>query len=83
MNMELLMQYITYVLLAIGGMAFLVAGITQAIKDMPKLCKIQTNVVAICVSLILCPVVRGRIFRISGSDQWMGTVGGDLEENKI
>ena len=56
-NMELLMQYITYVLLAIGGMAFLVGGITQAIKDMPKLCKIQTNVVAICVSLILCPVV--------------------------
>ena len=56
MNMELLMQYITYVLMAIGVLAFLVSIITQVIKEMPKLREIQTNAVALAVSLILCPI---------------------------
>lgn len=56
MNMELLMQYITYALMAIGVLAFLVSIITQVIKEMPPLKKIQTNVVALAVSLILCPI---------------------------
>ena len=54
--MELLMQYITYALMAIGVLAFLVSIITQVIKEMPGLKRIQTNVVALVVSLILCPL---------------------------
>lgn len=56
MNMELLIQYVTYALTAVGVMAFLVSVITQVIKEMPLLKKIQTNVVALAVSLILCPI---------------------------
>lgn len=56
MNMEILMQYITYVLIAIGALAFIVSVITQVIKEMPGLKNIQTNAVALVVSLILCPL---------------------------
>ena len=56
MNMELLMQYITYALIAIGILAFLVSVITQVIKEMPSLQNIQTNAVALVISLILCPL---------------------------
>lgn len=56
MNMELLMQYVTYALMAVGIMAFLVSMITQVVKDLPWLTQIPTSVVALCVSLILCPV---------------------------
>lgn len=56
MSMELLIQYVTYALTAVGAMAFLVSIITQVIKEMPLLKKIQTNVVALAVSLILCPI---------------------------
>lgn len=54
-NMEVLMQMITYLLAAVGGAAFLVSAITQVIKEMPYLKKIQTNAVALVVSLIICP----------------------------
>ena len=56
MNMELLMQYITYALIAIGALAFLVSIITQVIKEMPGLKNIQTNAVALVIALILCPL---------------------------
>ena len=56
MNVEILMQYITYALIAIGALAFLVSSITQVIKEMPGLKNIQTNAVALAVSVILCPV---------------------------
>lgn len=56
MNMELLMQYVTYILIAIGLLAFLVSAITQVIKEMPGLKNIQTNVVALVIALILCPL---------------------------
>lgn len=56
MNMEILMQYVTYALMAIGALAFLVSIITQVIKEMPLLKNIQTNAVALVVSLILCTV---------------------------
>lgn len=56
MNMELFVQYVTYTLMAIGVAAFLVSIITQVIKEMPFLKNVQTNVVALAVSLILCPV---------------------------
>ena len=56
MIMELLMQYVKYALMAVGIMAFLVSMITQVVKDLPWLTQIPTSVVALCVSLILCPV---------------------------
>lgn len=56
MNMETLMQLVTYALMAIGALAFLVSIITQVIKEMPYLKQIQTNAVALVVSLVLCPV---------------------------
>lgn len=56
MNVELLMQYVTYALMAIGILAFFVSVITQVVKEMPCLKNIQTSAVALSVSLILCPV---------------------------
>lgn len=56
MNTEILMQYITYALIAIGALAFLVSIITQVIKEMPWLKNIQTNAVALVIALILCPL---------------------------
>lgn len=56
MTMEVLMQYITYALIAIGALAFLVSVITQVIKEMPGLKNIQTNAVALVISIILCPL---------------------------
>ena len=56
MNMELLIQYMTYILAVIGGLAFLVAVVVQVIKELPWLNQIQTSVVALVVSMILCPL---------------------------
>lgn len=53
MDMELLMQYVTFALMAVGVLAFLTALITQVIKEMPGLRNIQTNVVAFVTALIL------------------------------
>lgn len=55
-NLEILMQFMTYMLAAVGALAFCVTLITQVIKEMPWLRNIQTNVVALAVSLILCPL---------------------------
>lgn len=54
MNMELLMQYVTYGLMALGVLSFLVAVIVQAIKEQPGLQQIPTSVVALVVSVIVC-----------------------------
>ena len=56
MNVEVLMEYVTYALIAIGVLAFLVSIITQVIKEMPGLKNIQTNAVALVIALILCPL---------------------------
>ena len=56
MNTEVLLQFVTYILAAVGVLAFIVSIITQVIKEMPVLKNIQTNAVALVVSLILCPV---------------------------
>lgn len=50
------METATYALMAIGATAFIVSIITQAIKEMPILKKIPTNVLVLALSLILCPV---------------------------
>ncbi len=67
MNMEILMQYVTYALMAVGVLAFFVAVIVQVIKELPWLQRIQTSVVALAVSLILCPlavVIACQYFKI-------------------
>ena len=56
MDVKFLMESVTYVLMAIGATAFIVSIITQAIKEMPVLKKIPTNVVVLVLALILCPV---------------------------
>lgn len=67
MNMELIMQYITYAFMAIGVLAFVVAVIVQAVKELPGLQRIQTSVVALVVSVILCQlavIIACQYFRI-------------------
>ncbi|MCI9601879.1 MAG: ribonuclease [Lachnospiraceae bacterium] len=67
MNVELFIQYITYVLMAIGGLAFLVSVIVQVVKELPGLQRIQTSIVVLAVSVILCPlavVVACQYFKI-------------------
>lgn len=67
MNMELLIQYMTYILSTIGGLAFVVAVIVQVIKELPWLNQIQTSVVVLAVSMILCPlavVIACQYFKI-------------------
>lgn len=54
--MELIMEYISYILMLIGMLAFMVAVIVQTIKEMPGLQRIPTNAVALAASLILCPL---------------------------
>ena len=53
---EAFMQFVTCASMAIGVAAFLVSAITQVIKEMPILKNIQTNAVALTVSMILCPI---------------------------
>lgn len=56
MNTEILMQYVTYLMIAIGVLAFVTSMITQVIKEMPVLSKWPTNAVALVIAMILCPV---------------------------
>lgn len=67
MNMELLMQYVTYALIVIGVLAFVVSMIVQVIKEMPYLVKLPTNAVALAASMIICPlavIVACQYFKI-------------------
>lgn len=56
-SMELLMQYVTYALMIVGGLAFVTAVIVQAVKELPWLFKVQTSVVALVVSVLVCVLV--------------------------
>lgn len=56
MNTEILMQYVTYLMIAIGVLAFVTSMITQVIKEMPMISKWPTNAVALVIAMILCPV---------------------------
>lgn len=67
LNVENIMQYITYALMAVGILAFIVAVVVQVVKELPGVQKIQTSVVALVVSLILCPlavVIACQYFKI-------------------
>ena len=55
MDMEILMQYLVYLLAAVGALSFVTGVIVQVIKDMPGLKEVPTSVVALAASLILCP----------------------------
>ena len=55
MNMNDVLQYAAYGLVAIGVMAFLVSVITQVIKELPCFKPVPTAVVVIVLSLVLCP----------------------------
>ena len=46
MNVNVMMQYVTYGLALIGVLAFLVSIIVQVIKELPGLNKIPTSIVA-------------------------------------
>ena len=56
MNMELLMQYVTYLLMAIGVLAFLTSVITQVIKEMTGVEKNPDKCSGTCGGLDLVPV---------------------------
>lgn len=56
MNVNEIMQYLSYLLIAIGVMAFIVSVITQVVKSWPGLEKLPTSAVVIVLSLALCPV---------------------------
>ena len=57
----------TYMLMAVGGLAFVVAAVVQVIKELPWLQWVPTSVVALAVSMILCPmavVIACQYFKI-------------------
>lgn len=56
MDINMIMQYASYILIAIGAMAFLVSAITQLIKELPVLKAIPTAVLVFILALVLCPV---------------------------
>ena len=67
MSIEILMQYATMVLVAIGVLAFQTSIITQVIKEMPGLANIQTNAVALVISVmmtVLAVVILCIVFKI-------------------
>ena len=53
MEINVMMQYVTYGLALIGGLAFLVSIIVQVIKELPVMKKIPTSIVALAASLLL------------------------------
>lgn len=55
MDMEILMQYVTYLMMAIGALSFVTGVIVQAVKEMPGLKEVPTSVVALAISFVLCP----------------------------
>jgi len=56
MDINMLMQYASYILIAIGAMAFLVSVITQMIKELPWFKQVPTAVLVFVLALVLCPV---------------------------
>lgn len=56
MNVNVLMNYVTYGLAIIGLLAFLVSVVVQVIKELPGIAKIPTSIVALAASVVLCPV---------------------------
>ena len=66
MDINEMMQYISYALMAIGVMAFFVSVITEVIKSWPGLGKLPTSAVAIVLSMALCPAAFMALMRWQG-----------------
>lgn len=56
MDASVIMQYLSYLFIVIGVMAFIVSVITQVIKELPGLKNLPTSMVVIILSLVLCPL---------------------------
>ena len=56
MDLKEMMEYVSYIVIAIGAMAFVVSVITQVIKSLPGFFVLPTSAVVIVLSIILCPV---------------------------
>lgn len=56
MEASVIMQYLSYLFIAIGVMAFLVSVVTQVIKELPGLKNLPTSMIVIILSLVLCPL---------------------------
>ena len=56
MDVSVIMQYLSYLFIAIGVMAFLVSVVTQVIKEMPGLKNLPTSMIVIILSLVICPL---------------------------
>lgn len=56
MEFNEIVQFATYVMVAIGVMAFIVSIITQVIKELPGLKAVPTSAVVVVLSLVLCPI---------------------------
>lgn len=68
MSMELFMQYVTYALIAIGALAFVVSMITQIVKETSPVKNIPTNLVALAISVVLtvlAVVIACQMFKIA------------------
>ncbi len=55
-DITMAVQMVSYFMIAIGVMAFIVSVVTQVIKEWPGLANIPTQAVVIVLSLVLCPV---------------------------
>lgn len=66
MDFSVIMQYISYLLVAIGVMAFVVSTVTQVVKSWPGLDRLPTSVVVIVLSLVLCPVTFVALVAMDG-----------------
>ena len=55
-DVTMVMQIASYLLIAVGMMAFAVSVVTQVIKSWPGLSELPTQAVVIVLSLVLCPV---------------------------
>ena len=55
MDASLIMQYLSYLMIAIGVMAFFVSLVTQVIKSWPGLEALPTQALVIVLSLVRCP----------------------------
>ena len=56
MDINTVMQYVTFGMALLGVLAFMVSIVVQVIKEMPFLAKIPTSAVALITSMVLCPV---------------------------
>lgn len=53
-NVETFGMYLSYLLIAVGILAFFVSVVVEVIKDLPWLIKLPTSAVTLVTSLIVC-----------------------------